>query len=83
MSIFSDSLLLLIISALGLGGTFMGTTSLVMPLARRLSVPKTLNLVGLITLTYGIGQILEPIATSIIETTTGSLLFATISGAVA
>ncbi|HIW06910.1 MAG TPA: MFS transporter [Candidatus Ignatzschineria merdigallinarum] len=83
LSIFSDSLLLLIISALGLGGTFMGTTSLVMPLARRLSVPKTLNLVGLVTLTYGIGQILGPIATSVIETMTGSLLFATISGAVA
>lgn len=83
LSIFSDSLLLLIISALGLGGTFMGTTSLVMPLARRLSVPKTLNLVGLVTLTYGIGQILGPIVTSVIETMTGSLLFATISGAVA
>ncbi len=83
LSVFSDSLLLLMISALGLGVTFMGTTSLVMPLARRLTVPKTLNLVGLVTLTYGIGQILGPIVTSVIETTTGSLLFATISAAAA
>lgn len=80
LSIFSHSLGLLMISAFGLGATFMGTTSLVMPLARRLVAPKALNLVGIVTLTYGIGQILGPIATSFIEAITGSLSLATISG---
>lgn len=82
-AIFSDSLWLLVLSAFGLGATFMGTTSLVMPLARKLIVPKNLNLVGLVTLTYGIGQILGPIVTSGIETATGSLSLATITGSVA
>lgn len=83
LSIFSDSLWLLVISAFGLGATFMGTTSLVMPLARKLIVPKTLNLVGLVTLTYGIGQILGPLVTSVIEAMTSSLSLASISGSIA
>ncbi len=37
-SLASDSPLLLIISSIGFGGTFMGTTSLVMTIARQLSV---------------------------------------------
>ncbi|UNM95814.1 MFS transporter [Ignatzschineria rhizosphaerae] len=83
LSIFSDSLWLLVISAFGLGATFMGTTSLVMPLARKLIVPKTLNLVGLVTLTYGIGQILGPLVTSVIEAMASSLSLASISGSIA
>ena len=82
LSIFSDSIGLLIISSLGLGLTFMGTTSLVMPLARRLKSLKIFNLVGLVTLTYGIGQILGPMMTSLIQSLTGSLLLAIISGAI-
>ncbi|HHU8011785.1 TPA: MFS transporter, partial [Escherichia coli] len=39
LTLASDSPLLLIISSLGFGGTFMGTTSLVMTIARQLSVP--------------------------------------------
>lgn len=58
LSLASDSLLLLILSSIGFGATFMGTTSLVMPLARQLSAPGNINLLGLVTLTYGIGQIL-------------------------
>ncbi len=44
LTLASDSPLLLIISSLGFGGTFMGTTSLVMTIARQLSVPGNLNL---------------------------------------
>ena len=33
----------------GFGATFMGTTSLVMPLARQLSVPRNINLLGPVT----------------------------------
>lgn len=60
LTLASDSPLLLIISSLGFGGTFMGTTSLVMTIARQLSVPGNLNLLGFVTLIYGIGQILWP-----------------------
>lgn len=60
LTLASDSPLLLIISSLGFGGTFMGTTSLVMTIARQLSVPGNLNLLGFVTLIYGIGQILGP-----------------------
>ncbi|XPE24657.1 YbfB/YjiJ family MFS transporter [Shigella sonnei] len=35
----------------------MGTTSLVMTIARQLSVPGNLNLLGFVTLIYGIRQI--------------------------
>lgn len=82
-SIFHDSMSVLIISSLGFGLTFMGTVSLVMPLARRLKPLKIFNLVGLVALTYGIGQILGPIMTSFIKNMTGSLLLAIISGAIA
>ncbi|MGQ7199343.1 YbfB/YjiJ family MFS transporter, partial [Escherichia sp. HC-TM1] len=37
LTLASDSPLLLIISSIGFGGTFMGTTSLVMTIARQLS----------------------------------------------
>lgn len=50
LTLASDSPLLLIISSLGFGGTFMGTTSLVMTIARQLSVPGNLNLLGFVTL---------------------------------
>ena len=63
LTLASDSPLLLIISSLGFGGTFMGTTSLVMTIARQLSVPGNLNLLGFVTLIYGIGQILGPALT--------------------
>lgn len=57
LTLASSSPLLLIISSIGFGGTFMGTTSLVMTIARQLSVPGNLNLLGFVTLIYGIGQI--------------------------
>ncbi|MEH2920371.1 MFS transporter [Samsonia erythrinae] len=58
----------LIFSCIGFGATFMGTTSLVMPLAKRLRAPHSINLLGLVTLTYGIGQILGPLLTSALTT---------------
>ncbi|WP_159323321.1 YbfB/YjiJ family MFS transporter, partial [Klebsiella pneumoniae] len=75
--------LLLIISSLGFGGTFMGTTSLVMTIARQLSVPGNLNLLGFVTLIYGIGQILGPALTSMLGNGTSALAGATLCGAAA
>ncbi|MEQ9946480.1 MFS transporter [Pectobacterium aroidearum] len=64
LTLLSHSPTALIFSCVGFGATFMGTTSLVMPLAKRLRVPHSINLLGLVTLTYGIGQILGPLLTS-------------------
>ncbi|GKX43022.1 hypothetical protein SOASR015_20560 [Pectobacterium carotovorum subsp. carotovorum] len=69
LTLFSHSPVALIFSCLGFGATFMGTTSLVMPLAKRLRVPHCINLLGLVTLTYGIGQILGPQLTSALTNT--------------
>ncbi len=74
---------LLIISSIGFGGTFMGTTSLVMTIARQLSVPGNLNLLGFVTLIYGIGQILGPALTSMLGNGTSALAGATLCGAAA
>lgn len=83
LTLASDSPLLLIISSLGFGGTFMGTTSLVMTIARQLSVPGNLNLLGFVTLIYGIGQILGPALTSMLGNGTSALASATLCGAAA
>ncbi|EDV9707998.1 MFS transporter [Salmonella enterica] len=83
LSLASDSLLLLILSSIGFGATFMGTTSLVMPLARQLSTPGNINLLGLVTLTYGIGQILGPLAASLSGNGASAIINATLCGAAA
>ncbi|RYC47319.1 MFS transporter [Pectobacterium zantedeschiae] len=69
LTLFSYSLVALLFSCIGFGATFMGTTSLVMPLAKRLHAPHGINLLGLVTLTYGIGQILGPLLTSVLTDT--------------
>ncbi len=61
LTLFSDSPPLLVISGFGFGATFMGTTSLVMPLAHRIPAPHSINMLGLVTLTYGVGQIIGPL----------------------
>ncbi|MCA6939676.1 MFS transporter [Pectobacterium polaris] len=69
LTLLSHSPVALIFSCIGFGATFMGTTSLVMPLAKRLRAPHGINLLGLVTLTYGIGQILGPLLTSALTNT--------------
>lgn len=81
LSLASDSLLLLILSSIGFGATFMGTTSLVMPLARQLSAPGNINLLGPVTLTYGIGQILGALAASLSGNGASAIINATLCGA--
>jgi predicted MFS family arabinose efflux permease len=58
--VFTDNLLLIIISALGFGGTFMGITTLTMNIARSLDNSNP-NLISGLTASYGVGQILGPI----------------------
>ncbi|POT56123.1 MFS transporter [Citrobacter amalonaticus] len=83
LSIASSSPPLLILSSVGFGATFMGTVSLVMTLARQLSVPGNINLLGFVTLTYGIGQILGPLLTSWLRGGTDAIVDATLCGAAA
>ncbi|MCL2898714.1 MFS transporter [Brenneria tiliae] len=83
LTLFYQSPLLQILSCIGFGATFMGTTSLVMPLARRLRAPHGINLLGLVTLTYGIGQILGPLLTSLLQSGSRTVAPSIICGAVA
>ncbi|HGN9372227.1 TPA: MFS transporter [Citrobacter pasteurii] len=82
MAIFINSPLLLTISCIGFGGTFMGTSSLVMPLARKISAPKKINLLGLVTLTYGIGQVLGPLVVSVFQSNKNGMTYSILLGAV-
>jgi len=81
MTLINYSPLLLFASCIGFGATFMGTTSLVMLLARHLRVPNSINLLGLVTFTYGIGQILGPVLTSVFQEGSNAITFAVICGA--
>ncbi|MCO4160748.1 MFS transporter [Citrobacter amalonaticus] len=83
LTLTSGSPLLLVLSSVGFGATFMGTTSLVMTLARQLIVPGNLNLLGFVTLTYGIGQILGPLLTTLLGSGTRAITDATLCGALA
>lgn len=83
LTLASGSPTLLVLSSIGFGATFMGTTSLVMTLARQLSVPGNLNLLGFVTLTYGIGQILGPLLTTFFANGTEAITRATLCGALA
>lgn len=83
LTLASGSPLLLVLSSIGFGATFMGTVSLVMTLARQLSVPGHLNLLGFVTLTYGIGQILGPLLTTFLGSGARALAGSTVYGAVA
>ncbi|MBA8225716.1 MFS transporter [Escherichia fergusonii] len=83
LTLASGSPILLILSSIGFGGTFMGTTSLVMTLARQLSVPGKINLLGFVTLTYGVGQIIGPALTSMFGNGTQAIVDATLCGAAA
>ncbi|WP_375614769.1 MULTISPECIES: YbfB/YjiJ family MFS transporter [unclassified Bartonella] len=83
LTLFSQSLVLIVLSCIGFGFTFMGTTSLVMPLAKRLYAPYGINLLGLATLTYGFGQILGPLLTSFLQSGSHAITLSVICGAVA
>lgn len=70
-------------SCIGFGFTFMGTTSLVMLLAKRLHAPFGINLLGLAILTYGFGQILGPLLASFLQFGSHTITFSVICSAVA
>ncbi|MGV6875807.1 YbfB/YjiJ family MFS transporter [Pseudochelatococcus sp. B33] len=50
-----------IASALLVGGTFMGTVTIAMPAARRVAEKVRLNILAIMTASYGVGQIVGPL----------------------
>ncbi|MCU4638551.1 YbfB/YjiJ family MFS transporter [Acinetobacter courvalinii] len=50
-----------LLSALLVGGTFMGTVTIAMPVAQRITRQSKTNLIALMTVVYGLGQIIGPI----------------------
>lgn len=50
-----------LLSALLVGGTFMGTVTIAMPAARRVAHMLRLNIIAIMTAAYGFGQIIGPL----------------------
>lgn len=69
---WSHSLAFCMLSALLVGFTFMGTVTLALPEGRRLNHLVTFNMIAAMTATYGIGQIIGPLAAGILYGLTGS-----------
>ncbi|MGX5734757.1 YbfB/YjiJ family MFS transporter [Bosea thiooxidans] len=55
-----------ILSALLVGGTFMGTVTIAMPAARKVAESVRFNILAVMTTAYGIGQIAGPLAAGVI-----------------
>lgn len=62
-----------IFSAIIVGGTFMGTVTITMPVAQYLAKKEKNNLIALMTIIYSIGQIIGPIVANSLFTITHSL----------
>lgn len=70
-----------IASALIVGGTFMGTVTIAMPAAKRVSHTINFNLIAIMTAAYGIGQIIGPLLTSYLYALSGTFISSLIAAA--
>ena len=61
-----------IMSALLVGGTFMGTVTIAMPAARRVAGSVRFNILSIMTAAYGVGQILGPLVAGVLHAKTNS-----------
>lgn len=61
-----------ILSALLVGGTFMGTVTIAMPAARHAAAKVRFNMLAVMTASYGVGQIIGPLIASRLYAGTGS-----------
>lgn len=57
-----------LLSALLVGGTFMGTVTIAMPVAQRIARQSKSNLIAIMTVVYGLGQIIGPITANVLFT---------------
>ncbi|MCD5996208.1 YbfB/YjiJ family MFS transporter [Pseudomonas sp. CDFA 602] len=69
-------------SALIVGGTFMGTVTIAMPAAKRVSHTLRFNLIAVMTAAYGAGQIVGPLLASHLYARSGSFTSSLIAAAV-
>lgn len=60
------------LSAVLVGGTFMGTVTIAIPAARRLAADVRFDMLAVMTAAYGVGQIIGPLAASRLYAETGS-----------
>ncbi|ABD88197.1 YbfB/YjiJ family MFS transporter [Rhodopseudomonas palustris] len=70
-------------SALLVGGTFMGTVTIVMPAARRMAATTRFNMLAILTAAYGVGQIIGPLIASALFSRTQSFDASLVAAAVA
>ncbi|WP_448785036.1 YbfB/YjiJ family MFS transporter [Brucella intermedia] len=61
-----------IVSALLVGGTFMGTVTIAMPAARKLAAKVRFNMLAIMTASYGVGQIVGPLMANALYARTAS-----------
>ncbi len=72
LPVFEPSLILLMISAAMFGATFVGIVSLVLSIAGRYYPTRPAKMMGKMTITYGIAQIMAPAITGLIAENSGS-----------
>ncbi len=70
--VFYDSLTAALLSAVLYGGTFIGIVSLVLSMAGRFYPTKPAKMMGKLTLSYGVAQIIAPAAAGAMAETTGN-----------
>lgn len=72
-----------IASALLVGGTFTGTTTIAMPAARRLAATVRFNMLAIVTAAYGVGQIVGPLIAAALYARTQSFDAALVTASLA
>lgn len=77
------SLGLCLLSALLVGFTFMGTVTIALPQARRLSHLVSFNMIAAMTALYGVGQIVGPLVAGTLHRLSGSFSLSLIAAAAA
>jgi MFS family permease len=70
--VFYDTLTAALVSAVLYGSTFIGIVSLVLSMAGRFYPTKPAKMMGKLTLSYGVAQIIAPAAAGAMAETTGS-----------
>ena len=72
-----------LLSAFLVGGTFMGTVTITMPVAQHLARQAKNNLIAIMTIVYGIGQIIGPIVANTLFAVSHSLNSSLITACIA
>jgi MFS family permease len=64
LPVFAESATTFLASALLVGGTFVGTVTIAMPVARQIASTVRFNIMATMTAAYGVGQILGPLVST-------------------